>query len=202
MSNAVFPVLAGLTWDIKASPQFNTSVKRAVSGSEVRAAYMVYPLWTFSLKYELLRDNVANNELQTLLGFFNARQGQFDSFLHSHPPDSAVTAQQFGAGTGAQTAFQLVRSYGGYVEPVQNLNGSPAIYIDGVLKTLTTDYTISATGMVTFVVAPQAGKALTWTGSFYYRCRFLSDEIDPSQFMRDMYNLSKLEFIGSPKNKV
>lgn len=202
MGNAVLPVLAGLTWDIGTAPQFNTKVHRAVSGYEVRAAYMVNPLWTFKLKYDLLRDDVANNEFKTLLGFFNSRQGQFDSFLYSNPADKTVTAQQFGIGTGAQTAYQLTRSYGGYVEPVQNLNGAASIYIGGVLKTLTTDYTISTTGMVTFVTAPAAAAVITWTGSFYYRCRFLSDTMDLNQFMNNRYSLNKLEFIGSPAQKV
>src|SRR5450759_2238082 len=168
MSNVVFPALPGLTWDIGMSPQFDTKVQRAVSGYEVRAAYRIYPLWTFKLKSELLRDTVANNELKPVIGFFNARQGSFDSFLHSAPSDNAVTAQAFGTGTGAQLAFHLVRSYGGYAEPVSNLNGAAAIYVNGVLKTLTTDYTISATGLVTFVVAPGNGLPLTWTGAFYY----------------------------------
>jgi uncharacterized protein (TIGR02217 family) len=202
MSNAILPTLAGLAWDITTSPQFNTKVHRAVSGYETRAAFMVYPLWTFKLKYELLRDDVANNEFKTLIGFFNARQGQFDSFLYSNPADSAVVAMQFGVGTGAQYVFQLTRGYGGYTEPVNNFNGAPQIYVNGLLKTLTTDYTISATGLVTFVLSPANGLAITWTGSFYYRCRFLNDAIDPSQFMKNLYSLSKLEFIGSPVNKV
>lgn len=202
MSNAILPTLPGLAWDITAAPNFSTKVHRALSGYEVRAAFMVYPLWSFKLKFELLRDNLANNELKTLIGFFNARQGQFDSFLYSNPADSAVVAMQFGVGTGSQFVFQLSRGYGGYAEPVNNLNGSPQIYVNGVLKTLTTDYTISATGLVTFVTSPANGLVITWTGSFYYRCRFLSDAIEPSQFMKNLYSLSKLDFIGSPINKV
>jgi len=202
MSNAVFPVLPGLTWDIPTSPQFNTKVHRAVSGYEVRAAFMTYPLWKFALKYEVLRDNAAFNELKTLAGFFNARQGQFDSFLYVNPSDSSVTASQFGVGTGTQYIFQLSRSYGGYVEPVHNLNGAPSIYVNGVLKTLTTDYSISATGLVTFLSSPPNGASITWTGSFYYRCRFLADTVDFNQFMKNLFNVNKLEFIGSPMNKV
>lgn len=202
MSNAVFPTLAGLAWDCVVAPQFNTKVHRAVSGYEVRAAYMSYPLWTFRQKYELLRDNFTNNELKTLLGFFLARQGQFDSFLYTNPSDNFVSAQQFGVGTSAQVAFQLVRAYGGFAEPVHNLNGSPSIYVNGVLKTQGTDYTIGATGLVTFVVAPPSGHAVTWAGTFYYRCRFLADTADFNQFMKNLYNLAKLEFIGSTMNKV
>lgn len=198
MSNAIFPALPGLAWDTQVAPQFNTKIHRAVSGFEVRAAYMAYPLWKFLLKYELLRDNAANNEVKILLGFFNTRLGSFDSFLYTNPSDSAVIAQSFGTGNGVTLSFQLLRSYGGYIEPVQNLNGAPSIYVNGVL----TACTISGTGSVLFSAPPANGAALTWSGSFYYRCRFLADMIDLNQFMKNLYNLSKLEFIGSPMNKV
>jgi uncharacterized protein (TIGR02217 family) len=198
MGNAIFPTLPGITWDTQVAPQFNTKIHRAVSGFEVRAAYMVYPLWKFLLKYELLRDNAANNEVKILLGFFNARLGSFDSFLYTNPADYAVSAHPFGTGNGALTSFQLTRSYGGYIEPVQNINGAPLIYVNGAL----TACTISGTGSVQFAAPPANGAALTWTGSFYYRCRFLADMIDLNQFMKNLYNLSKLEFIGSPMNKV
>lgn len=200
MGNAVFPVLAGLKWDIGMSPEFSTAVKRSVSGCELRANLMAYPLWTFRLAYEVLRDDVANNELKNLCGFFLLRKGGFDSFLFTQPSDSSVTAESFGSGNGIATAFQLTRSYGGFVEPVMNVNGSPAIYVGGVLKTPTTHYTISSTGMVTFVTAPTG--ALTWTGSFYYRVRFLMDGADFNQFMKDLWDLKKLEFVGSTGNKV
>ena len=202
MSQAVLPPLPGLSWDISMSPQFNTKVHRSVSGYEVRAAYMAYPLWTFALKYELLRDNATFPELDTLIGFFNSRQGQFDSFLYAPPEDSSVTTMSFGTGNASNKIFPLTRSRGGFTEPVQNLNAAPQIYVAGVLKTLTTDYTISALGVVTFVAAPANGAALTWTGTFYYRCRFLSDSLSPTQFLSGLYNLNKLDFIGSPYNKV
>ena len=202
MSNVVLPTLAGLTWDISAKPEFTTRTHRAMSGYEVRAAFRIYPLWNFSLKYDVLRDNTANNELKSIIGFFNSRQGAFDSFLYAPPADSSVTLMSFGAGTGAQTIFQITRSYGGYTEPLNNLNSAPLIYVAGVLKTVTTDYTINSVGVVTFVVAPANGAALTWTGTYYYRCRFLSDMIDPMQFVQNIYSLSKLDFVGSIINKV
>jgi uncharacterized protein (TIGR02217 family) len=202
MSQSVLPTLAGLTWNISARPEFSTRVRRSLSGYEARTALRIYPLWTFNLKYDLLRDNTTNNELKTLLGFFNLRQGAFDSFLFAPPADSAVTSMGFGTGTGAQTVYQMTRSYGGYIEPVNNLNAAPLIYVAGVLKTVTTDYTIDSTGQITFVAAPANGAALTWTGTFYYRCRFLNDSIDPMQFMQNLYDLGKLDFVGSPINKV
>lgn len=202
MGNSIFPTLAGRGFDMVKAPEFSTIKHRAASGYEYRAALFVYPLYTFTLKYDLLRDDTVNNELKQMVGFFNSRQGSYDSFLYTDPSDSSVTAQNFGTGTGSQTAFQLIRAYGGFAEPVNNVNGAPNIYVNGVLKTLTTDYTISATGLVTFVVAPPNGQPVTWTGNFYYRCRFVNDKIEPVQFMSNLHDLKKLDFVGSAVNKV
>jgi uncharacterized protein (TIGR02217 family) len=196
--------MAGLKWDSVKAPEFSTKVMRAVSGKELRAAYMSYPLYTFKLSYEVLRDDVANNELKTLAGFFLARQGQYDSFLFTDPSDHAVTAQSFGTGDGTTTAFQLVRAYGGFSEPVQNVNGAPSIYVNGTLKTVTTHYTLSSTGLVTFTAGniPTSGQALTWTGSYYFRVRFTADMAEFSQFLQNLWELKQLEFVGATGNKV
>ncbi len=193
MSNAVFPALAGLEWSVTKTPQWHTKIQTATSGKELRAAYMSYPLWKFMMSYSILRADTVNAELQNLMGFFNQRNGSFDSFLYTDPTDNAVTAQQFGVANGTQTAWQLVRTYGGFVEPIQNLNGSPSIYINGVLKTTPTHYTISSTGLVTFVTAPANTAVLTWTGSFYFRVRFLKDMADFDNFMFQLWQLKKLE---------
>jgi uncharacterized protein (TIGR02217 family) len=193
MSNSVFPVLAGLEWSVTKTPMWRTKIQTSTSGKELRAAYMSYPVWKFAMSYAVLRADAANAELQNLMGFFNQRNGSFDSFLYTDPTDNSVTAQQFGLGSGAQTAFQITRTYGSFVEPVQNLNGSPAIYVGGVLKTLTTDYTINSTGLVTFGTPPGNGVALTWTGSFYFRVRFLKDMADFDNFMYQLWQLKKCE---------
>lgn len=193
MSNAVFPVLPGLLWDVVKKPLFRTLIQSAVSGKELRLAQMSYPLYQFSLSYEVLRAN-ALAELQTLMGFFNARNGSFDSFLYIDPDDNAITTQNFGTGDAVTTAFQLTRTYGGFIEPVQNLNGAPSIFDNGVLKTVVTDYNINSLGVVTFTYTPVAGHALTWTGNFYYRVRFLQDVAEFNQFMKQLWELKKLEF--------
>jgi hypothetical protein len=37
-------------------------------------------------------------------------------------------------------------------------------------------------------------RPLTWTGQFYFRCRFMQDEISMEQFMQDMYTAKSVEF--------
>lgn len=160
MSNVVFPALPGLTWDVMKAPRWNTRVQQSVGGKEIRAQYFSEPRWRWTLKYDVLRQASAFQELQQLVGFFNARQGKFDSFLYTDPTDNAVTNQAFGTGDGAKTAFQLVRDYGasGFTgrENVYDLNGAATIVEGGATKTANRDYLISATGLVTFYLAPPA----------------------------------------------
>lgn len=62
--------------------------------------------------------------------------------------------RSIGTGDGSGTQFSLPW------KPV-----TPAIYIDGVLKTLTTHYTVTPGGLVTFVTPPGNGTVLTWDGN-------------------------------------
>lgn len=202
MSNAVFPSLPGLGWSVGKYPVWNTKTQRSVSGKEVRTAFMSYPLWQFALSYEVLRAASAYAELQSLLGFFNARQGAYDSFLYTDPNDNSVTDYQFGTGDGTTVAFQLTRAYGGFIEPVMNVNTLTNIKKAGVAQSNPADYTIGSTGLVTFTTAPAIGAALTWTGSFYFRVRFLQDTAEFKEFMKNLWELNKLEFIGATGNKV
>jgi uncharacterized protein (TIGR02217 family) len=201
MSDAVFPNLPGIAWSLIKSPKFSTTIHTSASGRETRVALMSYPHYTMGLNYDVLRAD-ATKELQQLMDFFLARKGAFDNFLYQDPDDCAVTNQQFGTGDGATARFPLVRAVyaGGFLEPVMNLNGAPSISKAGTL--LTTGYTVSALGVVTFSSAPTVGQALTWTGGYYFRCRFVNDQMDFDEFMYQLWQLKKCDLIGSLGNKI
>ena len=199
MSNSTFPVFAGLGWSVFKTPKWSTKIQTSVSGKELRSAFYGYPIYDFTLTYEVLRADLVNLELQTLMGFFNARQGSFDNFLYSDPTDCQVTAQPVGTGNGSQTLFTLCRTYGGFTEPVMNINAITGIYLNG---TLTSAYTIDSTGDVTFTTAPGAGVAVTWTGTYYYRCRFVKDSIELENFMHQLWTLKKCDITGCLGTKI
>lgn len=194
MSSTVFPTMAGLGWDVKKTPIWRTKVSSAVSGKEARLSYMTYPLYRFELHYNVLRQAAATDELAQIVGLFNQMRGMWDTFLYTDPTDNTVTnasPAQFGVGDGTTTVFQLTRPYGGFTEPVQNLNGAPTILDNGSAAGA---HTVGSTGIVTFTTAPLSGHTLTWHGSFYYRCRFLQDESEFNNFSFELHELQQLQF--------
>ena len=202
MSNAVYPTLAGLSWNSTKTPLFSTKVQTSVNLTELRASMSSAPIYDIVLAYDLLRDNSTFDELHTILGFFMARYGSWDSFLYLDPDDNLATSQSFGIGDGTTTVFQLQRSLGFFAEKVCNLLGAATLYVGGVLQT--SGYTINATGLVTFTVAPANGQALTWSGSYYYRCRF-DDAATPfalNQFMTKLWELKAVQFRGTLGQKL
>lgn len=205
MSNYVFPTLPGLGWSVVKTPNWRTKVQEAVSGKEYRSAWYSQPKYNMNLTYEVLRAATAYTELQQLMGFFNSRQGSYDNFLFNDPTDNSVTAQSIGTGNGVATQFQLVRAYGSNIEPVMNVNAITGIYDNGtpvVEGVGAGKYTIDSYGLVTFGTAPVAAHALTWTGTYYYRCRFADDAADFENFMYQLWNLKSLDLLGCLGNKV
>lgn len=193
MSDAVYPDLPGLKWPIRRTHIWKTLKAESVSGKEFSIAMMTHPLRRYTLSYEVLRAG-AEAELQTIEGFFNLRQGSHDTFLYEDPDDHTVTSQTFGTGNGSKTQFFLVRTRGSFTEPVQSLNGAPVIKLDGVTKAAGVDYTLSSLGVVTFAMPPAPGAALTWSGTYYWRCKFLQDTADFDQFLKDLWQLGRVEF--------
>ena len=87
MSNLLFPKVRGLGWTITKNPTFSTEIQSSLAGREVRVQNFQNPIWEFTLAYEYLlndprsRDENEQTPLETLVGFFLARGGQFDDFL-------------------------------------------------------------------------------------------------------------------------
>lgn len=193
MSNAIFPTFPGIKWGTSKTPVWKTVTHESVSGMELRTSLMSYPRYRISLSYEVLQAGSVG-DFQALIGFFNARRGAWDDFLWLDPADHAAVSEGFGTGDGATKVFTLSRAFGGFREPVQDFVAAPALFVDGVLQVVPADYTISA-GRVTFVTAPGASAALTWTGQFYKRVRFARDETEFEEFLADLWAAKKIELI-------
>jgi uncharacterized protein (TIGR02217 family) len=200
---AIFPALPGLGWSVSKAPRFATRTQKAISGRELRVIDQVNPIWTWTLTYEILRDEhdtrgpgglgAGFDELRTLAGFFLQQQGGFAPFLFDDPSDDSTLAQSIGTGDSSTLAFQLARNFGGFSEPVVAPNAVSAIYFNGVLQS-SSGYTVDATtGLVTFTTAPPTGQAITADFTYYFRVRFADDTAEFENFMYQLWSLRQVK---------
>lgn len=282
MATAVFPTLKGLTWSVHRKPMFKTKVAEHVSGHEVRASFMEYPVWEFNLSYEFMRNTDPADDLETMMGFFLERQGKWDEWLFRDPEFYEVTEQQFAVADGGTIFWPALRKIGAFLEPIgqfdlteqfqfgeadvnvgadtitENDHGystgygpiqlttagtlpaglspltnywlivvnsntlklatSPANAAAGTAVPITddgtgtfiasnsiavydngtqvspSDYTVTAPNIITFDSAPTDEHVLTWSGKYYYVCRFLEDVQDFEEFMYRLYTLQECNF--------
>ncbi len=197
----ILPTLPGITWPVdKSVGQFDTTVQTSVSGKENRHINRIQPRYTYTIQIAALDSNGTNagliyNSLQTLVGFFNQCYGKALVFQFIDPDDNSVIGQPFGAGDGTTTTFQLCRTLGGFTDNVFALTGSPLIYLNGVIQTPGTNYSMNMqTGVVTFKTAPSLGTALTWTGNYAWWCTWDDDALDLSNFALGLYEMKKASF--------
>lgn len=192
------PVFPTLFWQLPVlrSPVWSTLKQASISGQETRLALWSYPQWRYELACEVLRSSAAFAEWQAIIGVYNQCNGSAGTFTYADPNDGTATAQQIGTGDGVNRVFQLVRAFGGFIEPVFAPVTSTLFQTTGGVTTAisTTAYTISATGVVTFTVAPAAGLVLSWTGTFVWLCRFDDDNLDFQQDYGSIWSLKSCKF--------
>lgn len=193
MSSLVYPTLPGLEWNVGrtvlAPP---VQIRTTPSQREYRARDASLPRYQYTLSYEFLRSG-SQQEWQTLVGFYNQVGGDFDSFLFTDPDDSSVTDQLLGAGNGSNTIFQAVRTLGGFVEVIDSLIAVTNVKVNGTPVSHSAN---TSTGVITTSAAPAGGSTVTWTGTFYRRCRFLRGQMEFRKFMQDYWEAKRVEIIS------
>lgn len=215
MSNLLFPSLPGISIERPRAPVWKSTVQESVSGKVVAITAQTYPRWKYKLSFEFLRAG-AHAELQQIVGLFNQMRGRVDTFLFMDEDDCTATAQQIGLGDGVTTTFQLVRAFGGFIEPVGNIQAITSLTVGGVVQgqsladaideTLSldfltgtysawqNDYAYVGNGRITFTTPPPAGAPILWSGTFYWRCRFDLDLLDTERFLWQLWKAKSVEF--------
>jgi hypothetical protein len=229
MSGQIFPsTIRGLDVNVTKAPTFSTLVQEAPSGYTTRLAQMQNPIWKFWLTWNYLKDNpkdipvgLTYTDLQTMMGFYMARQGQYDDFLYDDPSDDYVgPALNTDMTPNTQAELQVVtdgtyyyspiqRNMGGqFYEDITDLNGGIQVYADGVAKSSPTNYTVLGPGLaipgysfaglylkwaITSPVGPPASP-VTAQFNFYFRVRFDTDQREFDQFINGV----RVWCIGGP----
>ena len=155
-----------MTWPFNRTQEFSTRKPVSVSGKETRIADWSYPRYTWEASFTTLRQGLVGGltwaDFATLFGFYEARQGSFDSFLYEDADDRFVSNQGIAVTDGVTRAFQLARAFGGNTVPVLAPNTVSYIFLNGVIQNPST-YQITLwgsgqPGQVIFNTVPAAGQ--------------------------------------------
>lgn len=218
----VFPALPPLAWSVHKKPIMASRVTIAMTGRENQLACCVYPRWSFTLTYggsSWLRDQTQNivpeaqlaglTELQQLSGLFLQCLGSYGEFYYSDPDDNSRYAQPVATADGVTTTFQLYYTWGtgpfspALSIPVGGVQTLDAIYFNGSPPPPYTpgpppsgySWTLDATNTkVVFNTPPPAGTIITADLHFYFRCRWLDDTMDYSQFAQNLWEVKQVQF--------
>ncbi len=165
-----------------------TDIITLASGREHRNARWLHSRRKFDAGYGIK----SFAALASVVAFFEERRGRLIGFRWRDQLDwksGLATAsplafdQRIGTGTGVQTVFQLVKTYGAthapYERPIRKpVAGTVRVGV-GLTELLPAAFSVdTATGLVTFVTAPGNGVAVTAGYAFDVPVRFDVDELD------------------------
>ena len=180
---------SSLSYGSGGGPTYRTTVVSAYSGKEEANQSWEYPRHAYSISLA----NRTETELQTLLTYYHACAGRFNTFNFLDPRDyksttisgtPANTDQTLHTATGGETTVQVIKNYSsGGTTQVRKItrpkSGTLLVAIDTVSKTSGADYTVNYnTGLITFTTGLATGEVVTAGYEFYTPCRFNSDDLD------------------------
>ncbi len=217
IGSGVAQSVRGLAWNIKQSPQFSTIVQRAASGRRIAIPLWTQPLWKWEFNWEFISDawpglypviqsgNSPFSDLQVLQGFYLSALGMGNEFLYT-PPDSAQTAAALGASPTMQSpdangVCAVTVNRGGYFEQIQELNGGTITNIQkngGSAGATTIHLPNTVSGYLGYTITASPAflttDVITCDFTYYYRCEFLSDDLEFNEFLYKLWELQSLEF--------
>lgn len=161
-------------------PEFKTFVFEGQSGIEQR-----HQAWSrHRSRYDVSYGIRDKTDMDTVRAFFYNMKGRANGFRFKDWGDYELTAEQIGTGDTTTTVFPITKTYTSgaqtYVRRIFKPVSGIQVFVNGVLQTITTHYTIDlTTGIITFVSAP-AAVPITVTGEFDVPVRFDTDVLAAS----------------------
>lgn len=154
-------------------PSFKTRIVEMANGRERRNAEQAEARHTFSAPFRNIKRSAYSGIKQMHLVCL----GRLHAFRFKDQLDYQAANEVFGAGTGAQTIFQLrkISTVDGvsYTRNVYAIKDA-SVTVNGVVTAVTLD---ERRGTVTFAAAPAGGAVLRWTGEFDVWVRFNQDDL-------------------------
>jgi uncharacterized protein (TIGR02217 family) len=172
-----FPV--DIAYGSSGGPEFSTDIVATQAGFEQRNSNWQQARARFNVAHGVK----SQTQLDALIAFFRARKGKSEGFRFKDWTDFEIIGASIGTGDGVTQDFQLVKPYTSGAVTVNRtiskpVSGTVSVYVDSVLKTETTDYTLDlTTGVISFVTPPGVGKVVSVDAEFDVPVRFDTDRL-------------------------
>ena len=182
---------ANLSFGSVGGPERRTEIVTLANGFEERNS----PWAHARRRYDAGVSMRSLDDVETLIAFFEARQGQLNGFRWKDWSDYKSCAaskeityedQVIGTGDGENATFQLCKSYSSgaqsYTRPiVKPVQGSVRVGMQGDTLVESVHYAIDyETGLITFVVSPEEAVEVSAGFEFDVPVRFDTDRIQTS----------------------
>lgn len=196
MTLQVFPSIPTQGWSVLRAPVFNTLKSQHVSGKVARANLAAFPLWRFTLTYDVLFSGAGTPQyLEQLRGFFESLTGQQQTFLFLDPEFNNNFNQVLGTGDGTTTDFALTRSIGAfYTEPIGQIGTLVNAYLGGVAQGSGFSVQNTPYPVLRWATPPGVGVQVMADYTSYFLVRFMNDDMTFEEFMKQMHAANQVQF--------
>lgn len=181
-------------------PQFLTAINVMASGYEQRNIEWSRTRAKFDISYGIK----TRTDAQVVVDFFYARYGRAYGFRFKDWADyevgTSTAPMTIGVGDNTNHLFQALKPYssGGYTfnrRLTRLVAGTVKVYLAGILKATPADYSVSASGLITFVTAPGVGIGVGLWAQFDVPVRFDTDYLDTSVLRPDVMEVSSITLV-------
>lgn len=198
----------GVEVGMRGGPAWYNIIQEAVSGQEQRVRTWAKCRGTWQLGYSILDSEETAGDYAAVLALAMAHHGSLIPFPFKNWGDYKLTDELIGTGDGSQTVFQAIKTYDPskillntpgsltYVRTIYLLRAGLIVKVDGATKTLTTDYTIGATGAITFTSPVPNDDDVTITGEFDTPVRLDLGPGEPLPIVINESNIAQIEPFG------
>lgn len=193
---------------MRGGPAWYNIIQESVSGQEQRVRTWAKCRGVWQCGYSILDSEETSGTYAAVLSLAMAHHGSLIPFPFKNWGDFTLTNERIGTGDGSETEFQAIKTYDPsqillntpgaltYVRQIYLLRSGLVVKVDGVTKTLTTDYTIGPTGVITFTSAPADTKPITITGEFDTPVRLDLGPGEPLPIIINENNIAQIEPFG------
>lgn len=198
----------GVEVGMRGGPAWYNIIQEAVSGQEQRIRTWAKCRGTWTLGYPILDSEDQDGDYAAVLALAMAHHGSLIPFPFKNWGDYKLIDELIGTGDGSETEFQITKTYDPsqillstpgaltYVRPIYLPRSGLVVKVDGVTKTITTDYTISSTGLITFTSSVPDEDEITVTGEFDTPVRLDLQPGEPLPIVINEANIAQIEPFG------